>query len=235
MIKISISFLSVACIAQRVSMISIFPSLISANLLNLEQEITNLQTHCDGFHLDVMDFHFVPNLTWGTSFIQAIATLTQKPLHVHLMIENNHKFIETLSLREYDTIIFHIETKENIKNLINFIKEKKLRVGIAIQPKTNINELFELAGLVDHILIMSVQPGFSGQRFLPESFERLQKINDYRKEKSLSFSLGIDGGITKELIPEISCYEVNIVAAAAAIFSHSDRIAALKDLYKASL
>lgn len=212
----------------------IFPSLISANILNLEESIKQLEPHCDGFHLDVMDWHFVPNLTWGPMFINAIAKKTTKPLCVHLMIERSLEFLELLTLRNGDTLSFHIEKSLDVKKIIKCIKEKKYLASIAIKPKTPITKLFPFANDVDSILLMSVEPGFSGQGFLESSFDRLIALENYRKEKKLSFEIAMDGGINKENIGKLVAYGVTNVGVATGIFGHKDPIHALKEIRKAA-
>lgn len=209
----------------------IFPSLISADLLNLEDVIASFEPYCDGFHLDVMDYHFVPNLTWGPAFVNAIALCTSKPLFIHLMVDNPQNLFNLFSLRPSDSVAFHIENKINHINLINFIREKKLRACLAINPKTPLEKIFSFLPHVDQLLLMSVEPGFSGQTFLKSSIERLQSINNYRISHNLSFEIVMDGGITTNIIKQLTSFGCNEVAIASAIFSHEDPIRALKELY----
>ena len=215
--------------------IKIFPSLISADILNLEYEIKKLEQHCDGFHIDIMDWHFVPNLTWGPMFINAIAQKTTKPLFVHLMIEKSFEFLDLLALRNGDTLSFHIEESPDIKKMIKSIKEKKWLANIAIKPKTPLKEVFQFTTMVDSILLMSVEPGFSGQHFLESSLNRLIELANYRKEKNLSFEIAMDGGINKKNIEKLANYGVSNVAIASGIFENKDPLNALKELYKASI
>jgi ribulose-phosphate 3-epimerase len=214
--------------------IKIFPSLISADILNLEHEIKKLEPHCDGFHIDVMDWHFVPNLTWGPMFINAIAQKTTKPLFVHLMIEKSLEFLDLLALRNNDIVSFHIEESHDIKKMIKCIKEKRWRPNIAIKPKTPVEKFFPFSDMVDSILLMSVEPGFSGQHFLKSSTDRLIALTTYRTEHNLSFEIDMDGGINKENISMLVNHGVNSVAIAAGIFEHHDPVYALKELYKAA-
>jgi ribulose-phosphate 3-epimerase len=216
-------------------MIEIYPSLISADLLNLHSVIMHLEPHCDGFHIDIMDNHFVPNLTWGVQFFNAIAKITKKPLWIHLMIENVESFIPNLMLKSNDILSFHIEEEKNIEKIINLIKEKKSKVQLAIQPKTDLNKIFSFLEMVDSILLMSVNPGFSGQQFLPDSIDRLKQLNQYRLSHNLRFSIAMDGGICKSNIGLLVQHGCNVVAVASGIFSCDDHIKALKDLYRAAV
>ena len=157
-------------------MINIYPSLISADLMNLEKEIKLLEPYCTGFHIDVMDNHFVPNLTWGKMFIDAIGKITKKPLWVHLMIDNPSIFIDTLVLSPESILTFHIESASDVKKLSRRIKEKNIIPSIAVSPKTPVEKIFPFLDLVDHILIMTVEPGFSGQCFLQSSKSKIEKL-----------------------------------------------------------
>lgn len=214
--------------------IQIFPSLISADILNLEQEINKLGPHCDGFHIDVMDWHFVPNLTWGPMFINAISQKTNKPVFIHLMIENSYEFLDLLALRKGDTLSFHIEKSRDSKKMIKRIREKKWRANIAIKPKTPIEKIFPFSDMIDSILLMSVEPGFSGQHFLESSLDRLIALATYRKEHNLSFEIIMDGGINKNNIAKLVKNGIDSVGVAAGIFGHDNQVQALEELYKAA-
>ena len=213
-------------------MIKIFPSLISANLLTLEADIATLEPHSDGFHIDVMDNHFVPNLTWGAQFTNAFVGVCQKPLFVHLMITNPQEFIQTLSLRTIDVLCFHIETTSNPELLIKQIKEKKWKVAITLKPKTALSEIFPFLHLIDQVLLMSVEPGFSGQQFLDCSIERLDSLVQFRKEQNLGFEIVMDGGINQTNIGELAQKGAHSFGIAGAIFDAPDPIKAIEALRK---
>lgn len=213
------------------SKIAIFPSLISADLLHLADVITSLERYCDGFHLDIMDWHFVPNLTWGAAFINAIAQYTNKPLFIHLMIERSLAFIETFKTRPNDTIAFHIEEAINVKKMLQAIRTKQCRTSIAINPGTPLERIFEYLNDTDNVLLMSVEPGFSGQTFIESSFERLHTLNMHRQKNRQTFTITMDGGINKSNIQKLVQNNVDQVGVAAAIFKSTDPIAALQELY----
>lgn len=203
-------------------MIKIFPSLISADLLHLAHAIDQLEPYSDGFHLDVMDDHFVPNLTWGPMFITAIAQWTQKPLFVHLMVENPAQWLKRLELKPHDTLAFHIENKVDHKKLLKQIKENKIKACLAINPKTPVKEIFTYASEIDQVLLMSVDPGFSGQQFLPSSIERIYSLANYRAQHQLSFEIVVDGGINTTTIGDAVSAGADQVCVASAIFSRND-------------
>ena len=213
------------------SNVTIYPSLISADILNLQQAIKTLEPHCDGFHIDVMDWHFVPNLTWGPMFVNAIDAKTDKPLFVHLMIENTYPFLDRLKLRDKDTVSFHIEEVSDMKKMINRITEKNWLPSIAIKPNTPLEKIFPFLPLIDTALLMSVEPGFSGQRFIPDSIDRLESLVNYRDKHNLAFKISMDGGINKDNIKELVQKGVDQVGIAAGIFDYEDPIEALKLLY----
>ena len=167
----------------------IYPSLISADILNIEKEIENLEPYVDGFHLDVMDFHFVPNLTLGPDFINKIRKITQRKLFIHLMVDDPLKFIDILELKEHDIISFHVEVKENIEDLIEKIHNQKLLVSLALKPETALEEIIPYGHQIEHLLLMTVEPGFSGQQFLPQSFERIRLLKSLMDINQFSFKL----------------------------------------------
>ncbi len=211
---------------------TIFPSLISADLLNIRGEIKKFDPHCSGYHLDIMDNHFVPNLTWGASFINAIAKETQRILWVHLMVDNPHNWIETLALPPGSIVSFHFELTEEKIKLIKNIKEKKWLVSITINPKTPVDVIFPLLNLLDHVLIMSVKPGFPGQSFISSVVNKIDPLIGYRQTSDLDFKIGIDGGVNKSNIAMLAQKGIDHFAISAGIFYQPNPLAALRELQK---
>ena len=212
----------------------IFPSLISSDLLNIQTTIKNLDPNCDGYHIDIMDDHFVPNLTWGPAFVKAILKITSLPLDVHLMVDNPVAWVDRLNLKPKDLFVFHIETldsDEEIKDLIKTVKIIGCKAGIALNPETPVEKVFDYLALIDHVLVMSVKPGFSGQKFMESVLSKVKVLNQKRHDMNLPFDIGMDGGIDKSNIAMISELSVDQVGVASAIFSHKDYVAALQDLY----
>jgi ribulose-phosphate 3-epimerase len=211
--------------------LSVYPSLISADLLNLAATIEKLNPYCPGYHLDIMDNHFVPNLTWGPAFIDAItAAAPHKTMWAHLMVENPETWIPLLHLPVDSIVSIHIESLKNVKDIINNIREKKWRASLAISPKTPIQDISPLLPHIDQVLVMSVVPGLSGQKFLPQTWQRLDTLIQERQNQNLSFSIGIDGGVTQENIAQLGRNGVQDFAAAASIFHQPDMVAALQKL-----
>lgn len=213
-------------------MAQIYPSITALEMSAIERDIKTLEPYCQGFHIDVMDGHFVPNITWGADTVNAIAELTNRILWVHLMVENPIDFFETLSLKNHSIVTLHIETIGNNINIINKIKEKNLVPGIAISPKTPVEEIFPLLDLVHHVTIMSVEPGFAGQQFLPSVIDKIERLVGYRETSDLPSTIALDGGINEHNIADLTKRGVDLFGIASAIFGKPDPVAALKQLQK---
>jgi len=211
-------------------MTKIFPSLISADLMNLEKEVKRLAPYCEGFHLDVMDNHFVPNLTIGPSMINALGTISPKPLWVHLMISNPASIIDALMLPAGTTVTFHYENNGEKRELIKRIKNKEWQPSMAINPSTPVQDVFSYLDELSQLLIMSVEPGFSGQPMITDTIKKITPLNAYRQTSDLMFRIGIDGGITANNIVELKDKGVQDFAIAAGIFKAPDPINMLKIL-----
>ncbi|MCK4265012.1 ribulose-phosphate 3-epimerase [Candidatus Babeliales bacterium] len=211
----------------------IYPSLISSDLLNLEKVVKSLQPYSDGFHIDVMDDHFVPNLTWGPSFVHAILKISEKSLCIHLMVDNPWIWIDRLKLRTIDSFVFHFEAASNntqIHDLIDDVKAKGFKVGIAINPETSVEKIFEFLEKINQVVIMSVKPGFSGQTFIDNTLEKIEPLLSFRKEKKMSYILSMDGGINQENLRIVKEKGIDRVSVASAIFSNDNPIEALRKL-----
>lgn len=212
-------------------MATIFPSLITGNIMNIEKQINQLENHCDGYHIDVMDDHFVPSLTWGSTFVNGIAQQTSHPLFVHLMVDNPEIWPSRLQINTSSIICFHIETAIDPKNLIKQITEKNNRVGIALKPKTPLEKIYSVTNLVDYVLLLSVEPGFSGQTFLSSALERLNELFEHRKHHHESFAISMDGGIGLQNIKILFDLGVENFGIGSAIFAQQDPIESLDQLY----
>ena len=176
--------------------IKISPSILSANFSQLGSEIKKLEEGgADMIHIDVMDGHFVPNLTMGPSIIKSLRQTTKLQFDVHLMISPVHKYINDYADAGADIITIHPEATENLKESINQIKKFNKKVGISLNPKTKIDLITEYLGEIDLILIMSVNPGFGGQKFMPEVLDKIKELKKIKDKKNLSFEIEIDGGI----------------------------------------
>lgn len=213
-------------------MVKIFPSLASVNILEIKQAIETLEPYCDGFHIDVMDGHFVPNLTFGPAIINALAKAISKELFIHLMVENPEKLIEYLQLPENTIVVFHKITTAKPSNLIKLIDKKEWKAGIALDPDEQVESVIPLLPEIEHILIMSVRPGFSGQEFIPQILAKVKELVTYRKKNKLHFKIAIDGGINEDNIQDIVKAGADNLVIASAIFKAKDPLKKLKNLKK---
>ena len=176
--------------------IQISPSILSADFSQLGNEIKRLEEGgADMIHVDVMDGHFVPNLTIGPPVIKNLKKHCSVLFDVHLMISPVHKYIEAYAEAGADIITIHPEATENLKSSISKIKELKKKVGISLNPQTKIDVILNELDQIDLILIMSVNPGFGGQKFMPEVLDKIKKLKKIQIEKGLNFDIEIDGGI----------------------------------------
>jgi len=214
-------------------MATIYPSLMGANLLDLERDITALNSHVPGYHIDIMDNHFVPNMAFDFDTIHAIARITNKQLWVHAMVDNPSSLIDQLNLPANTIYSFHIESNFIKKDIIKKLTEKNWLPSIAIKPKTNVAKLFDILDTEFYqILVMSVEPGFSGQAFIPDTLTALNALAEFRAQHKLNFMIGIDGGINATNIAHVVQRGADQIAIASAIFSNPDRVAALSALEK---
>ncbi len=179
--------------------IQISPSILSANFSKLGDEIKRLEdAGADMVHVDVMDGHFVPNLTIGPPVIKTLKKNSSIPFDVHLMISPVHKYIQAYADAGADIITIHPEATENLQNSINKIREFKKKVGVSLNPETKVNIITDFLHQIDLVLIMSVNPGFGGQKFMPEVLGKIKELVSIRKKEKLNFDIEIDGGINFE-------------------------------------
>ena len=203
--------------------IQISPSILSANFSQLGSEIKRLEDGgADMIHVDVMDGHFVPNLTIGPPVIKALRNYTKLPFDVHLMIAPVHKYIKDYANAGADIITIHPEATDNLVNSINHIKELKKKIGVSLNPDMEIDVIINLLDQIDLVLIMSVFPGFGGQKFIPEVVKKIEELNKIKMEKNLKYDIEVDGGINFSNSKIVLNAGANILVSGTTIFKENN-------------
>ena len=203
--------------------IQISPSILSADFSRLGDDIKRLEeSGADMIHVDVMDGHFVPNLTIGPPVIKSLKKHTKLPFDVHLMIDPVHKYIKDYSDAGADIITFHPEATENISETINLIKSLNKKVGVSLNPDTEIAAAEKYLNKIELILIMSVYPGFGGQKFISDVIQKIKDLDQIRKERKLNFKIEIDGGINFETSKIAINAGVDILVSGTTIFKENN-------------
>ena len=205
----------------------ILPSILSADFLNLGDAITECVSAGSGmFQLDIMDGHFVPNIALGPSFVAACRRATDLPLDVHLMIENPDRYLEAFAEAGASSISVHYEACPQIQKTLKSIRDLGLKPSIALNPETAVEEIKDLLPLVDIVLLMTVHPGFAGQKFIESSVEKVRRMRSLIDSAGLSTHVEVDGGINPETAPACADAGADYFVAASAIFQHPQGITA---------
>ena len=203
--------------------IKISPSILSADFSQLGYEIKRLEENgADLIHVDVMDGHFVPNITIGPPVIKTLRNYTKLPFDVHLMISPVHKYIKNFADAGSDIITIHPEATENLNESIQLIKQLKKKVGVSLNPNTDIDVIKKNLTDIDLILVMSVYPGFGGQKFILGMLDKIKKLDQIRKDRNISFDIEVDGGINFSNSKQVIEAGANILVSGTTIFSENN-------------
>ena len=207
------------------------PSILSADFSNLSQQIRSAEIGgADWIHCDVMDGHFVPNITIGPLIVKAARKITKLPVDVHLMIENPYKYVEAFAQAGADYISVHVEADVHLNRTINKIKELGCKAGVVLNPATPVISIKDVAEYIDLLLIMTVNPGFGGQKFIPNSIRRIKEAVELRKEIETDFLIEIDGGVNTDTIVAAKKAGVDVFVAGSAVFGADNITAATTEL-----
>ncbi len=209
----------------------IAPSILSANFVRLAEDIARVEAAgADWLHLDIMDGHFVPNLTFGPPIVAAIRKITKLPLDVHLMVTNPAELVDAFAAAGADWLTVHVETEPHLNRLVSRIRELGVRPAVALNPSTPIGVLEEIIAEVDLVLVMSVNPGFGGQNFIPGSLAKVSRLKTMIAQQNRSILIQVDGGINDKTAPQIINAGADILVAGSAIFGSADLAVAIQKL-----
>lgn len=203
--------------------VKISPSILGANFCNLEQDIKVLEQHAvPVLHLDVMDGHFVPNITFGPDQIKMLRSVTDKmEFDAHLMVTDADSLLARLADAGVDSVTVHVEACPHLYRTLTTIKKLGMKAGVALNPATPIDTVKHVGHMLDRVLIMTVEPGFGGQKFIPGMLDKIAELNQYKQEKGLSFSIQVDGGINLGNIAEVVRHGASDIVIGSSMFNGS--------------
>jgi len=218
-------------------MVSLVPSILSADFTRLGDQVREVETAgAERIQIDVMDGHFVPNITMGPGIVAAVRGITSLPLEVHLMITNPQDYIETFAQAGADVIIVHQEVCPHLHRVIQQIKRVGKKAGVALNPSTPVFLLETIFPLLDHLLIMTVNPGFGGQDFIPETLPKIRQARQIVTDNSFAWDIEVDGGIQEQTIPLVVQAGANLLVAGSAVYNQRESVAqAIARLRRATL
>ena len=217
-------------------MIKLSPSMLACNFANIGQDVEKVENAgADYLHIDIMDGHFVPNLSFGDCVVTSLRKVSRLVFDVHLMVDNPAAYIAPFAKAGADIITFHREAASRIdcERIISDIKSHGMRAGISIKPGTPVSEITEFIPYVDMVLIMTVEPGFGGQKLIPETLDKVAQVAEMANKKGVCPDIQVDGGITLENAHLATEKGANVLVAGSSVFKAQDRAKAINDLRKA--
>lgn len=210
-------------------MIKIAPSILSADFSILADEIRKVEASgADMLHIDIMDGHFVPNLTFGPPVVSAIRKVTKLPFDVHLMVNNPDDLISPFIESGADIITIHVETTFHLHRLLQTIRDRGIKAGVALNPSTSLNLIEEVLNDINMVLLMSVNPGFGGQKFIPTTIDKISRLRNIVKDRNLKLDIEVDGGINQETATQVIAAGANILVAGSAVYGAPDIAEAIR-------
>ena len=217
-------------------MVKIAPSILSADFSKFpEQVMAAVNGGADYIHVDVMDGHFVPNLTFGPIIVQGVRKLVDIPIDVHLMIENPDDYLELFVKAGADILTVHYETCKHLWRTLDTIHNLGIKAGVTLNPSTPIELLNPVLGKVDMVLVMTVEPGFGGQKFIQETLKKIEYLKYFQRENNINFDIEVDGGIDSLTTPKVVKAGANVLVAGNSIFGGDNILNAIKNIKNAAL
>lgn len=204
-------------------MFELAPSILSADFSKLGEDVSSIEKGgADLIHVDVMDGHFVPNISFGSAVMKSLNKITKLPYDVHLMIENPDKYLEDFVTEKTEYITVHQEACIHLHRTVQHIKGLGIKAGVSINPATSLTVIEEILDDIDLVLIMSVNPGFGGQKFIPSALSKIERLAKIREERGLKFKIEVDGGVTLNNAAQIANAGADILVAGSAVFGADD-------------
>jgi len=211
----------------------IAPSVLAADFANLQRDVTMInESMADWFHIDIMDGVFVPNISFGMPVLKAIGTHAEKPLDVHLMIVDPDRYIQTFAELGAEILTVHYEACTHLHRSLQAIKQHGMKAGVALNPHTPVALLKDVLGDLDLVCLMSVNPGFGGQKFIEHTYQKVRELNSMRQEQNANFLIEIDGGVTSDNAFALKEAGADVLVAGSFVFNAEDPLATVADLKK---